>query len=96
MDNNSRDKNYWLQVGLRMFAESTGWIAVPVIAALYIGRWLDAKYDTKPIFYLSLTILAFIISSIGIGLTGVKYIKLVEKDNKKNKEKNIKDDQSSK
>ena len=65
-----------------MFAESTGWIAFPVIGALFLGRWLDEKQGTEPLYFLSITILAFIISSIGIGMTGVKYMKRIEKAEK--------------
>jgi len=83
------DKNYWLQLGLKIFAESAGWIATPVIGALYLGRWLDNKYNTAPLFFLGITGLAFVISSIGIGMTGIKYMKLIEKDEalRKNKDK---------
>lgn len=80
------DKNYWLQIGLKMFAESAGWVALPVIGALYLGRWLDNKYDSAPLYFLGITIFAFIISSIGIGMVGVKYMKMVEKDEKERKE----------
>lgn len=80
------EKNYWWQVGLKMFAESSGWIALPVVGALFVGRWLDSKYNSQPIFFLSLTGLAFIISSIGITLSGIKYIKLLDKDKDKFRE----------
>ena len=63
-----------------MFAESTGWIAFPVIGALYLGRWLDEKQGTEPLYFLSITAAAFIISSVGIGITGVKYMKQIEKE----------------
>ena len=81
-----KNKNFWLQIGLKMFVESTGWIAMPVVGALFLGRWLDNKYNSQPIFFLGLTILAFIISSVGIGITGVKYIKLLEKEEKEAKD----------
>ncbi len=83
-------KNYWMQLGLKMFAESTGWIAVPVLGALFLGRWFDAKYNTGALFFFSLTIFAFIISSVGIGITGVKYMKMIEKDEKNKKDGNKK------
>lgn len=73
-------RDYWWSHGLRMFAEASGWIAVPVVAALFIGRWLDDKYQSAPLYFLGLTIFAFIISSIGIGLIGVKYMKQIEKE----------------
>ncbi|OGG87658.1 hypothetical protein A3B87_00980 [Candidatus Kuenenbacteria bacterium RIFCSPHIGHO2_02_FULL_39_13] len=78
MDKNNQ--NYWLQLGLKIFAESAGWIAAPIIGALYLGQWLDNKYNTAPLFFLGITGLAFVMSSIGIGLTGMKYMKLIEKE----------------
>ncbi len=76
----NKDKNEWLRQGMMMFAESTGWIAFPVIGALYLGRWLDEKQGTEPLYFLSITAAAFIISSVGIGITGVKYMKQIEKE----------------
>ena len=79
MSDKQPNKNFWLQTGLKMFAQTTGWIAIPIIGALYLGRWLDAKQGTEPLYFLSITAAAFIISCIGIGMTGVKYIKQIEK-----------------
>jgi len=76
------DKNYWMSFCLKIFAESTGWIAFPVIGALFLGRWLDVRYNSEPLFFLGLTIFAFVISSVGIGITGVKYMKIIEEDEK--------------
>lgn len=78
------DKNYWLQVGLKMFAESTGWIAFPVIGALYLGRWLDGKQNSGHLYFFSLTGMAFIISCIGLARIGQKYLK--QFDTNKSKE----------
>ncbi len=83
MPDKQTNKNFWLQTGLKMFAESTGWIAIPIIGALYLGRWLDTKQGTEPLYFLSITAGAFIISCIGIGMTGVKYIRQIEKEDKK-------------
>ncbi|RJQ33713.1 AtpZ/AtpI family protein [Candidatus Parcubacteria bacterium] len=95
---NSKNKsNDWLRVGLVMFAETTGWIAFPVIGALFLGEWLDNKYDTGQLFFFSLTAGAFIVSSIGIGITGVRYmrqIELADREAKKNKENERQSDRS--
>lgn len=80
-----KPQNYWLSTAFKMFAEMTGWIAFPVIGALYFGRWLDNRYDTAPIYFLSITAFAFIISSVGLGITGVKYMKQVDKQADKDK-----------
>lgn len=83
------DKNDYMRLALTIFAETTGWIAFPVIGALFLGRWLDAKQGTDPLYFLSITGLAFIISSVGIGMTGVKYIKQIEAEDKKTKNKDL-------
>lgn len=95
---NSKNKsNDWLRVGLVMFAETTGWIAFPVIGALFLGEWLDNKYDTGQLFFFSLTAGAFIVSSVGIGITGVRYMRQIEsadREAKKNKENERSSDRS--
>ena len=78
-NNKKQAKKEWMRLGMMMFAESTGWIAFPVIGALFLGRWLDQKQGTEPLYFLSITAAAFIISSVGIGMTGVKYLKRIEK-----------------
>jgi len=82
-DKLSKDKNYWLQVGLKMFAESTGWIAFPVVSALYVGRWLDDKQNSGNLYFFSLTGLAFIVSCIGLVRVGQKYLKQLDTDKSK-------------
>ena len=93
-DNKNKDKNEWLRLGMMMFTEATGWIAFPVIGALFLGRWLDEKQGTEPLYFFSITALAFIISSVGIGMTGVKYMKIIEKEDLKKKEENESRDKS--
>lgn len=85
--NNNRQQSEWKRLGLMMWAQASGWIAGPVVAALLVGRWLDDKYDSKPWYFLSLTILAFILSSVGITLVGIRYMKKIEQEDKKLKDK---------
>jgi len=79
-DNKNKANNEYMQLALTIFVEITGWIAFPVIGALFLGRWLDEKQGTAPVYFLSITAVAFILSSIGIGMTGVKYMKRIEKE----------------
>lgn len=88
-DNKNKDDKEWLRQAMSIFVEASGWIAFPVIGALFLGRWLDQKQGTEPLYFLSITILAFIISSVGIGMTGVKYMKKIEREEElKKKDKN--------
>lgn len=76
----------WWGPGLAIFAEVTGWIAMPVIIALYLGRFLDEKYGTDPWFFLSLTGLSFIITTYGIVKMATRFIHEAEIEVKKKKE----------
>jgi len=88
-----KDKNYWMSFSLRVFAESTGWIALPVIGALYLGRYLDNRQASGNLYFFSLTALAFIISCVGLARIGIKYMAML--DSGKGKEEN-KDHESNK
>ncbi|MBI4091064.1 MAG: AtpZ/AtpI family protein [Candidatus Komeilibacteria bacterium] len=75
----------WWKPAVAVFGEVTGWIVVPIVGALYLGRYLDEQQGTGNLYFLSLTALAFIISCIGIGIVGVKYIRQIEGESKKEK-----------
>jgi F0F1-type ATP synthase assembly protein I len=76
----------WWGPGLAVFAEVTGWIAVPVVGALYLGRFLDEKYHTDPWFFLGLTALSFLVTSYGIVKLATRFIREAELEVKKQKE----------
>ena len=75
----------WLGEFIAAAVEMSGWIALPVIAALFIGQWLDEKQGTGNLYFLSLTGVAFIISCVGLGLVGKKYLVRVEGQSLKDK-----------
>ena len=86
----------WWQAGLTVFAEVTGWIAVPIIGALYLGRYLDEINDSEPWYFLTLTGMAFVVSTIGITITAGKYISKIEAENKLNTKQSKKDTDNKK
>lgn len=63
---NNKQENPWWQPGMLLFGRLSGWIAGPIIAALFVGKWLDNKYNSKPWIFLASVGIAFIISSVGI------------------------------
>jgi len=73
-------KKLWWQPAVTLFAEVTGWIVAPIVAALYLGRYLDDKYDSYPWFFLGLTAIAFIITLVGIVRVAHRYIKQIEQE----------------
>ncbi len=87
MSFNKEDKIWWRR-GLLAFAEATGYIAFPVIGALYLGQYLDNKYETGSFYFLLITGIAFIISCLGIARVGLKYLKDIDKEIKEKDRKN--------
>jgi F0F1-type ATP synthase assembly protein I len=83
-DNN---KAPWWQPSLMLFSRLSGWIAGPVILAVFLGRWLDRRYGTEPWLFLLTVGAAFILSSVGIVRDSVKEMKRIEEEGKSKKEK---------
>lgn len=92
----NRDQNKvgdyrWLPEFLKAFVEMSSWIAIPVIGALFLGQWLDNKYQTGNTYFFSLTAAAFIFSCLGLGKTAMKYLRRAENSKKElSKEKDLK------
>jgi F0F1-type ATP synthase assembly protein I len=63
-----------------IFARISGYIAVPIILALYIGKYLDTKYHTDPYIFLGCIAVAFLTS---IGMIA-REMKKYAKDNTNN------------
>ncbi len=60
---NPSDRAYW-SFGLRVFSESTGVIAVPVVAAALLGRALDGRWGTGWIVTAVSLVLSFALSAM--------------------------------
>lgn len=73
-------------LALRIMLNLSGWIAFPVIIALFLGKWLDKKFNTEPWLFLATIGLAFVVSMYGLILKALKEFKRIEKEysNKKN------------
>ncbi|MFA5359091.1 MAG: AtpZ/AtpI family protein [Patescibacteria group bacterium] len=85
-DKKTGDSNdLWWRPALILFFQLSGWIAFPVIGAIFIGQWLDKKYGTDPWLYLAAVGVAFVISTFGIVREAGAAIKQMEEFNKKEK-----------
>ncbi len=56
----------WWKPGVELFSEVSTWIVAPILVALFLGKYLDNRFNTKPVIFLSLAGLGFIITCIGI------------------------------
>jgi len=88
-NNNSDDLKAdepWWKPGLQMAAQIIGWIAIPIIAALFIGSWLDEKFDSTPFYLLVSVGVAFVITNIGLFINVIKASKKIINQTKDKKE----------
>lgn len=72
----------WWQPAIIMFLKLSVWIAAPVIFALYLGKWLDKRFETSPWLFLSCIGLAFAVSLFGLIRNTAREFKKIEKDTK--------------
>lgn len=79
----------WWQPAIIMFLKLSAWIATPIIIALFLGKWLDKKYNTAPWLFLLCIGIAFFISMIGlIKNTLAEYKKIEQTGQAKKEERN--------
>ena len=77
-------KSPWWQPGLILFFRMSGWIAGPIIIAIFIGKYLDKKYNTEPWLFLLSVGVAFVLSTVGIVRDAMQAMKDIEKQDTKN------------
>ena len=86
----SNDDKLWWRPSLILFTRLSGWIGGPIIIALFLGRWLDQRYNTEPWLFLATVGTAFIASSVGIVKEATVAMKEMEKmTTKEKKERRI-------
>lgn len=81
----NKTKAPWWQPSLVLFFKLSGWIAGPVIVAVFLGKWLDRRYGTEPWLFLVTVGIAFFLSSFGIIHDSIREIKRIEREEKRKK-----------
>ncbi len=85
-----QNQKAWWQPAVIMFLRFSSWIFAPILIAVFIGKWLDKKYDTEPVLFLVTVGFAFLISIFGLVKNVKKEYGKIEKEiqeKKKNDEK---------
>lgn len=72
----------WWEPAVKVFGQVTGLIAAPIIIALFAGQALDNAFGSEPLFFIGLTALAIILSTVSIVRIASRYIKEIEKESK--------------
>ncbi len=88
MENKNKDISWW-KPGIILFTKVSIYIIVPIILALYIGKYLDKKYHTAPWVFLILTFISFLMSLFIVWKNFKKYIKKLEEENENNNISNL-------
>ena len=66
------------QTALVIFTRLSVWIGVPVVLAVFLGRWLDQRYNSEPWLFLITVGVAFIISMFGLIIEALKEFKKID------------------
>jgi F0F1-type ATP synthase assembly protein I len=74
----------WWQPGIQLFFRLSGWIGGPIVVAVFVGRYLDRRYQTEPWLFLATVGISFVISMVALINIGFKEFKKIEQENKQN------------
>ena len=69
----------WWQPSLELFGKLSSLIAIPILIAIFVGKWLDRRYNSEPWLFLACVGVAFAVSITGlIIITKSEYKKISE------------------
>lgn len=61
----SESEPWWLPA-MKIFAQASGLIIVPLLIGLFLGQWLDDRYHTTPWLQISAVAVAFVVTMAGL------------------------------
>ena len=73
-------KNDFFGLALKTTVNVSSWIAFPVIIGMFLGQWLDRKFDTSPWLFLGTIAVCFFVSIFGLLQMAFKEFKKIESD----------------
>jgi len=56
----------WWQPAVAIFAKFYGWILAPLVVGLFLGNWLDKKFNTGSMWLLISVGISFVVSIGGL------------------------------
>ena len=72
---------------LRLLSNITAWIVGPVIVGVFLGKWLDQKFNTDPWLFLASVGFCFLVSIFGLVKSALREFKKIEEDYQKDEKK---------
>lgn len=83
MEIDTKPKVPWWQPHLALFWRLSGYITLPVLAAVMVGKWLDRKFQSAPWLFLLSVGAAFVFSMSALVVIGTREMRKIEKEDKK-------------
>ena len=82
IENNQKNQNKFdWRPALFVWVEISSWIAVPIVLALILGKWIDARLGSEPWGLICLACFGFLISSYGIVKAVKNYANKIKDNN---------------
>ena len=78
MLNEENNKNSTWGPAIQIFARVSAWIVAPLVVALIAGKSLDSHFNSKPMWFLILAGIGFLVSCFGIVRVIKDYISRME------------------
>ncbi len=79
-DSHKNMNNESWSLALRLMARISGWIAFPVLIGVFLGKWLDKKFNTEPWLFLIMVAVCFLVSMYGLVVSALKEFKKIEQE----------------
>lgn len=77
------DKKIWREA-LIVFGRMSGWVATPILVAVFLGRYLDKKYLSGDKYFFIMIAAGFFISIFGIYRESKKYQRSIDREESAN------------
>lgn len=84
-DKSNQNIKAWWSPALILFGKFSGWILFPLIIGYTLGKWLDAKNNSEPLFFLVTIGVSFFISMYGLIKNTLSEYKKIEKESSSSK-----------
>lgn len=68
---------------MQLFLRLSGWIGGPIVGAVFLGKYLDKRYNSEPWLFLATVGISFVISMIALIKIGFEEFRKIENENKK-------------
>jgi len=85
----NKEKVWWV-LPVILFFRLSCWIGFPIVLAIFLGKYLDKKYNIEPWIFLAIIIISFFVSTFFLIFLAFKEFQSIEKDFSEKKIKNSK------